>query len=315
MSSGVAGKPVEALLVVNPRSADGTTGTQWPRFARMFDHAGIQAETRFTEGPRHATELVRDGLRAGHRLIVIVGGDGSINEAVNGFYEPDGTAIAPDAELGIVCRGTGCDYIKSHGIPKREDEAIALLTRDRRRTVDVGSLRFQDASGSQRQRLFCNIAEAGLGGAVVQRVNQRSKRLGGFASFLLSTLTTFTTYRNTPMTLSFDGGPPETLVAADLVVGIGSYFGGGMRVLPDARLDDGLFDVLVMGDFDRSEFFTNIWRVYRGTHLTHPKIRHLRARTVTVDSPEPLLLEVDGELAGVAPATFSLLPGALSLRC
>lgn len=305
---------MDAFLIVNPRSADGTTGTQWPRFARMFEHAGIHAETRFTEGPRHATELVREGLRAGHRLIVIVGGDGSINEAVNGFFEPDGTPIAPEAELGIVCRGTGCDYIKSHGIPKREDEAIAVLKRGRSRAVDVGSIRFQDASGLQRQRFFCNIAEAGLGGAVVERVNQRSKRLGGFASFLLSTLTTFTTYRNSPMTVSFDGGPPETLVAADLVVGIGSYFGGGMRVLPDARLDDGLFDVLVMGDFDRSEFFSNIWRVYRGTHLTHPKIRHLRAQTVTVDSPAPLLLEVDGELAGVAPATFTLLPGALRVR-
>lgn len=305
---------MDAYLVVNPRSADGTTGAQWPRFARMLEQAGLHGEAHFTEGPGHATDLVREGLRAGHRRIVIVGGDGSINEAVNGFFEPDGTPLHPEAELGILCRGTGCDYIKSLGLPKREDLAVQRLLKASVRTVDVGRVQFRDEAGNTRQRHFCNIAEAGLGGAVVDRVNRSSKRLGGFATFLLSTLSTFVTYRNPRMTIQVDDLPPETLVASNLIVGVGSTFGGGMRILPEAQLDDGLFDVLIMGDLSRVELFANIARVYRGSHLTHPKIRHGRAKRVTVTSSEPLLLDVDGEQPGLAPATFTIVPGALKVR-
>ncbi len=306
---------MEAFLVVNPRSADGTTEAQWPRFARMLDEAGVVGQPHFTEGPGHATELVREGLAAGHRLIVVVGGDGTLNEAVNGFFDADGTPLNPNAELGVICRGTGCDFIKSLGIPKREDRALQRILTGSSRAIDVGRVRFHDATGQERVRYFLNIAEAGLGGAVVERVNRSSKRLGGFASFLLNTLATFATYRNGLMTVQFDGAPPESLRAANLVVGNGRYFGGGMCILPEAELDDGIFDVLIMGDLNRLELFTNIARVYRGSHLTHPKIRHLRAREIRVEGKAPLLLDVDGEQPGLAPATFTILPGALRVRC
>jgi YegS/Rv2252/BmrU family lipid kinase len=269
----------------------------------------------FTEGPGHATELVREGLAAGHRLIVVVGGDGTLNEAVNGFFDADGTPINPAAELGVICRGTGCDFIKSLGIPKREDLALQRILSGSSRAIDVGRVQFHDASGQEHGRYFLNIAEAGLGGAVVERVNRSSKRLGGFASFLLNTLATFATYRNGPMTVQIDGAPPETLQAANLVVGNGRYFGGGMCILPEAELDDGIFDVLIMGDLNRFELFTNIARVYRGSHLSHPKIRHMRARQIRVEGRAPLLLDVDGEQPGLAPATFTILPSALRVRC
>lgn len=281
----------------------------------MLDQAGLQAEPRFTEGPGHATQLVREGLAGGHRLVVAVGGDGTVNEAVNGFFAPDGSPLQPGAEFGVICRGTGCDFIKSHGIPKREDLALERILRGSSRSIDLGRVRFEKPSGQPQSRIFCNIAEAGLGGAVVERVNRSSKRLGGFASFLLGTLATFATYRNSPMTLEVDDSAPETLVASNLVVGLGRYFGGGMCILPEARVDDGYFDVLVMEDLSRLELFTNIARVYRGSHLSHAKIRHLRARELRVTSSAPLLLDVDGEQPGLTPATFSLLPGALRLRC
>lgn len=280
----------------------------------MLEAAGLQAEAHFTEGPGHATRLVAEGIRAGHRFIVAVGGDGTLNEAVNGFFDPEGQAIAPDAELGVLCRGTGCDFIKSMGIPRSEELAIQRLVSGVSRPIDVGRVQFQSASGQESIRYFLNIAEAGLGGAVVARVERTSKRLGGFASFLMGTLATFAAYRNRPMTLRFDDGPAETLVAANLVVGNGRYFGGGMCILPEAELDDGFFDVLLMGDFTRRELFGNIAKVYRGRHLTHPKVRHLRARKITVSSPEPLLLDVDGEQPGLGPATFTLLPRAIRVR-
>jgi YegS/Rv2252/BmrU family lipid kinase len=305
---------MEALFIVNPRSADGTTGSQWPRLERMIAREGLRGAVRFTEGPGHATQLTREGLTAGHRLIVTVGGDGTINETVNGFFDMEGNPLAPEAELGLIGRGTGCDFIKSLGIPKREDLAVRRILGGSPQAIDLGRVTFHDAAGRERMRYFGNIAEVGLGGAVVERVNRASKRFGGFASFLMSTLATIATYQNRPMTLQIDDASPETLVAVNLVVGNGCYFGGGMRILPGAELDDGWLDVLIMGDLARLELFGNLAKVYRGTHLTHPKVRHLRARRLCVTSPEPLLLDVDGEQPGQVPATFTLQPAALRLR-
>lgn len=303
------------LLVVNPRSADGSTGALWPRIARTLEQAGVQGEVRFTEGPDHATRLVREGLAAGPRRVVVVGGDGTVNEAINGFFDLDGQPVQPEAELAVLCRGTGCDFVKSLRIPRLEPLAIERIAQGTTRPIDVGRVRYTDARGQDAVRYFCNIAEAGLGGAVVDRVNRSSKRLGGFLTFLGSTLLTFATYRNTPMTLTIDDLPAEQLLASNVVIGNGRYFGGGMCILPEAALDDGRFDVLVMGDLDRLELFANIAKVYQGTHLSHPKLRHLRASRVRIDSPEPLLLDVDGEQPGVTPAEFTLLPGALKVRC
>lgn len=304
---------MDAFLVVNPRSAGGRTGTDWPRVARKLEAAGLQVKARFTEGPGHATELTREGLRDGHQRIVAVGGDGTINEVVNGFFEADGRSLNPEAALGVLCRGTGCDFIKTHGIPKQEDAAIQRLATATPRSIDIGRVEHLDALGQRSIRYFCNIAEAGMGGAAVRRVNSGSKRLGGFASFLIGTLQTFATYQNHPMTLQLDDHPPESLVGCDVIIGIGRYFGGGMCVLPQAQPDDGVFDILILGDLSRFELFANVARVYFGTHLSHPKVRHLQARRVKVSSSAPLLLETDGEQPGVTPATFTLLPGALKL--
>lgn len=305
---------MEALFIVNPRSADGTTGSQWARLERMITREGLKGEARFTEGPGHATALVRTALAEGHRLIVAVGGDGTVNEVVNGFFSPTGDALAPDAELGLLCRGTGCDFIKSLGIPKREDLALQRIRQGSSRPIDLGRADFRDAAGRETLRYFDNIAEAGLGGAVAGRANRSSKALGGFASFLVSTLATVATHRSQPMTVQWDDEAPLTLTALNVVVGNGRYFGGGMHILPQAELDDGLFDVLLMGDLGRGELVRNLAKVYTGKHLTHPKVRHLRARRVKITSTEPVLLDLDGEQPGLAPVTFTLQPAALRVR-
>lgn len=305
---------MDALFIVNPRSADGTTGSQWARLEAMITREGLRGEARFTEGPGHATELVRSALAEGQRLIIAVGGDGTVNEVVNGFFSPQGASLAIDAELGLICRGTGCDFIKSLGIPKREDLAAKRIYHGSSQVIDLGRADFRDAEGRQTSRFFGNIAEAGLGGAVAARANRRSKALGGFASFLMSTLATVATHQPQPMTVQFDDAPPETLKALNLVVGNGRYFGGGMHILPGAQLDDGFFDVLLMGDLGRGELMRNLAKVYLGKHLSHPGLRHLRARRVQVSSSEPLLLDLDGEQPGVAPATFTIQPAALRVR-
>ncbi len=315
MTYGAKSNPVNAFFVVNPRSADGTTGTHWPRLSRLIEKAGLRGEVRFTEGPDHATQLVREALAVGHRLVVAVGGDGTVNEVINGFFDPMGSAVNAEAELGLLGRGTGCDFIRSLGIPKREDLALARIAAGSSRTIDVGCVTYVDGSGAERIRYFGNIAEAGLGGAVVERVNRSSKRFGGFATFLMGTLVTLATYESSAITLQIDEQEPESLVASNLIVGNGRYFGGGMCILPTAELEDGYFDVLIMGDLSRLERFSNIAKVYRGTHLAHRKLRHLRARRVRVESALPLRLDIDGEQPGFTPATFTIRPAALRIRC
>lgn len=301
-----------AVFIVNPRSANGATGARWPALEAYLRDVGLEGQTRYTRGPDDARRLTVEALAAGSRLVVAVGGDGTIHEVVNGFFDPQAPADH-GAELGILPCGTGGDLIRTLGISRNPYHAAERLLKGAPRRFDVGLARFQ-AGGREITRYFVNIAEVGLGGAVVERVNRTSKALGGFVSFLAGTLATFATYRPGELTITVDAEPPRTLRAWNVVVGNGRYFGGGMRILPEAQPDDGLFDVMVVGDVPRSALFSNVAAIYRGTHLQARGVEHFRAREVTVEAQEPLLLDLDGELPGQSPVTFRLVPGALGIR-
>jgi YegS/Rv2252/BmrU family lipid kinase len=304
-----------AVAVVNPRSANGSTARRWPALEQQLRAAGIACEGRFTQGPGDGTRVAAAALREGVPLILAVGGDGTINEVANGFFATDGTPIAPTATLGVLPRGTGSDFIKTMGIPRHEDMAIATLAQGHTRRLDVGFATFDGLDGQPGARVFLNVAEVGLGGAVVDRVNKTSKAFGGFLSFLVGTLATFATYRNQRVRVSFDDGEVRDGVVAGVVVGNCRYFGGGMEILPGAVPDDGRLDALIMGALTRAELYANIWQVYRGTHLRHPKLYHRVAREVHIQAPEPCLVELDGELVGRTPVHVKLIPGALAVLC
>lgn len=298
-----------AVFVVNPRSANGATGARWPALEAYMRDQGLAGETRYTTGPEDARLLTAEALRAGARLVVAVGGDGTINEVVNGFMDV-GRA---DAELGILPCGTGGDLIRTLGIARNPYRAAEHLLKGAPRRLDVGRARFM-AGETQVERAFLNIAEAGLGGSVVDRVNHTTKALGGFVSFLAGTLATFASYEPCEITLTVDDQAPRRLRAWNVVVGNGRYFGGGMRILPEAEPDDALFDVMVVGDVPRTALFANVVAIYRGTHLRQAGVEHFRARRVKVESERPLLLDLDGEQPGTGPVTFELAPGALCVR-
>ncbi|HEY9854550.1 MAG TPA: diacylglycerol kinase family protein [Stenomitos sp.] len=299
-----------AVFIVNPRSANGATGARWPALERYLRDRGLAGETCYTTGPGDARRFAAEALRAGARLVVAVGGDGTINEVVNGFFDAGHPA---DSELGILPCGTGGDLIRTLGIARDPYRAAEHLRQGKARRIDVGRARFR-ADGETVERHFLNIAEAGLGGAVVDRVNRTSKAFGGFVSFLVGTLATFATYQPAEITLTVEGGVPQRLRAWNVVVGNGRYFGGGMRILPGAEPDDGLFDVMVVGDVPRRALFANVVALYRGTHLHQAGVQHFRAREVTVEAARPLLLDLDGEQPGTSPVTFQLLPGVLNVR-
>ena len=300
------------LVIVNPAARNGAVGRRWEKLGSQLSALGIDAETAHTERPGHASELVRDGLRNGPRLVVAVGGDGTVNEVVNGFFD-GAAAIAPGSELAVVPIGTGRDGARTYGISGKPERAIALLVDGATRTIDLGRATYTAHAGGEESRIFLNIASCGLSGAVAERANRTSKRLGGTPAFLWATIATFAGWKNVPFRITIDGEQRE-LVANNTIVANGRYFGGGMHIAPGARTDDGLLDAIVFGDVGRLDLALNLHRLYRGTILRHPKASHRLARSVLVEPAQALPIEIDGEQPGVTPVRFEVLPAALRLR-
>jgi len=300
-------------VVVNPASANGTTAKRWPEIAALLKQEGLKFTELVTTAPGDATRLARQALEDGCGLVISVGGDGTANEVVNGFFAGDGP-VREGAAVAFISMGTGGDLIKTLGIPKDPAEAARHLINSDRRRVDIGRVTYVKHDGETGTRYFINIAGLGLDGDTVDRVNRTSKALGGFVSFLWGTVVSLLLYRNQPMKISVDGEPvldaPVTLV----VIGNGRYFGGGMCIAPRAEMDDGLFDVIILSDLSKPALLANLPKVYRGSHLEHPRITSLRGRKVVIDSSGSALLDLDGEQPGRAPAQIEMLPSALLLQ-
>jgi YegS/Rv2252/BmrU family lipid kinase len=302
-----------ALFVVNPAAGGGAARRRWPGLETYARSLGIAPDVVFTDGPGHATAIVRDAVSDGRRLIAVVGGDGTVNEAVNGFFDADGTPVGRETELAIVAVGTGRDTIRTYGIPKRADEALRLVANGRSRLVDVGWAEFTTDGGAPGRRAFINAGSCGMTGQVAERATHTTRRLGGTAAFMWATVTTFVAWKNVPLEVEIDDERLD-LVGNNAIVANGCYLGGGMRLCPDAKPDDGLLDVLVWGDVTKLDLARTLHKLYRGTHVDHPKATMRKAHRVSVRSTEPLPLELDGEQPGQAPVTFTVLPGSLRLR-
>jgi YegS/Rv2252/BmrU family lipid kinase len=240
-------------------------------------------------------------------LLVVVGGDGSVNEVANGIAGLEGVEIA------VIPRGTGWDFARTYGIPHKLDGAIEVALTGAPRTIDLGRVFFRAWDGSEGEAYFANVASAGMSGAIAQRANQTTKALGGKVSYLWATLAVFARWQNSELRVSVDDEIRDGRMH-DVVVANGRTFGGGMIICPEAEPDDGLFDVLTIGDLTKRDLLATLPKTYRGKHLPHPKAELLRGSVVTVDAREPLPIELDGEQPGRTPVRFEIAPGALRIR-
>ena len=300
--------PEKTIFLVNPASANGSTGRRWPELARRAAAAGLEGATLFSERQGHLAELAREAALDGAELLVVVGGDGSVNEVVNGL-----AGLGRQPEVAVVPRGTGWDFSRTFGIPRKVDDAVHVALEGDVRTIDVGRASYRAWDGSDATASFANVASAGMSGAIAKRANETSKALGGKASYLWATFAVFSGWAATEIEVAVDGerraGP-----MFDVVVANGRFFGGGLEICPEAEPDDGLFDVLTIGDVTKRDLVQTMPRMYRGTHLPHPKAELLRGSSVTVTSETPLPIELDGEQPGTTPVTFEVTAGALRLR-
>ena len=297
----------DTVFLVNPASANGATGKHWPEIARRAATRGLEGDTFFSDAPGHLTTLGREAALGGAKLLVVVGGDGSVNEVANGIYDLTGPEVA------VIPRGTGWDFVRTYGIPHKLDGAIDVALQGGTRVVDLGRALYRAWDGSDAEAYFANVASAGMSGAIAERANQTTKALGGKVSYLWATVAVFSRWQNSEIRLSVDdeirGGRMH-----DVVVANGRCFGGGMQICPDAEPDDGLFDVLTIGDLTKRDLLTTLPKTFWGKHLPHPKAELLRGSVVTVDSTEPLPIELDGEQPGTTPVRFEIVPRALRVR-
>jgi YegS/Rv2252/BmrU family lipid kinase len=240
-------------------------------------------------------------------LLVVVGGDGTVNEVVNGLAGREGP------ELAVIPRGTGRDFVRTYGIPHKLDEALRTARDGRTREIDLGRARFRSWQGEPAEWYFANIASAGMSGAIAKRANETSKALGGKISYFWATFAVFARWRTSELTVTV-GGETRRARMHDVVVANGRYFGGGMMICPGAEPDDGVFDVLLIGSLTKRDLLLTLPKTYRGKHLPHPKAELLRGPTVEIEAPEPLPVELDGEQPGTTPARFEIVPRALRLR-
>lgn len=295
-------------LIVNPVAGAGRTAKKWPQVMGLLQSAGLRFEHDLTEAPGHARELAKLAAKKGYELVVTVGGDGTINEVVNGLYDAGNMA---DVMLGIICTGTGSDYIRTIGIPQAYQEACLCLKSPSKFAVDVGVVEYF-SDNQMVKRLFVNFAGLGFDAEIVKVTTQKYKTLNSTASYLAGLFTALLHYRNKQVTIILDGELTEKKVCAVLVSN-GKYGGGGMFAAPGADLTDGLLDVLIIGDLSKPDLLWSLPRVYRGTHLTHPKVTMKRAREIEIKSAEAMFLQADGELLGGLPARFYILPAALNV--
>jgi diacylglycerol kinase (ATP) len=240
------------------------------------------------------------------KLLVVVGGDGSVNEVANGIAQQD-------VEIAVIARGTGWDFIRTYGIPHKIEDAIDVALNGEPREIDLGRVTYRAWAGGDETRWFANVGSVGMSGAIAQRANDTSKALGGKVSYLWATLAVFARWQVSDVRVSVDDVERSGRMH-DVVVANGRYFGGGMMITPEASSSDGVFDVLLIGDLTKRDLMVTLPKTYRGKHLPHPKAELLRGATVTVDATSPLPVELDGEQPGTTPVRFEIVPRALRLR-
>ena len=302
------------MLICNPVSGTGQGVARLAVCRRILDRPGIHHASATTGGRGDAARLARAAVASGCSAVVAIGGDGTFFEVVNGVMPPgphDG-AGAP-IPVGLIQAGRGSDFGRSAGLPTDVEAACTRLLAARTEAIDLGHVVYRAFNGQSQSRYFANAAGLGFDAEVAQRANSGPRIMDGTVTYLGSLLATLGSYRNKRLNLHIDGETKWRDRANSVVIANGQFFGGGMKIAPEASLSGGNFSVVVLGNLGKLDLIRNVPKVYDGSHASHPKVSMLTGKEVEVTSPDRLLLQADGEVLGTAPAAFMVVPGALRL--
>lgn len=297
------------LVIINPNAGKGKGKKDSTRIQNLLTKAGFDYSIRFTENKGHAVNHTLEGIEQGYRRIIIVGGDGTLNEVVNGIFLSK--ACKPgEITVGLIPVGTGNDWGRMFGISLNYESAIETIRAGRTMLHDIGYVTYHEGE-TRHERYFINIAGLGFQSVVVRRSNtQKEKGRGGKMIYFYSLLRTLLTYRNAPAEITLDGEKINADVFS-VNIGNGRFSGGGMSQTPDAIPDDGLLDVTIINNMGKIEIIRNLKLLYDGTILSHPKIDGYRCRKMAVTSESLLYADADGETLGHTPVEFSIIPSGL----
>lgn len=303
-------------VIINPTAASGAAARKRDAVAHALRAAGGNPELVETRGPTDAARLIREARADGVECVVIVGGDGTLNDAVQGYLERDGS-VQMTPTLALIPSGTGGDFRRTFGLSENIDEAARRLLTATPRPLDVGRLSLTGHDGTRLQRLFINITSFGIGGLTDRIVNAGPKWIGGKAAFLLGTLRAMLVYRSASVRVTVDGAVSLEAPIFNVALANGRYFGGGMLIAPDADPADGLFDVVALHDMSRAQGIALARYIYSGSHLGQPGVKVARGRVIEAEplaAAEEVLIDMDGETPGRLPLRAEVVPGALRLR-
>jgi YegS/Rv2252/BmrU family lipid kinase len=305
---------METLFIINPVAARGTTFKLWVETRPHLTALGIELREHLTTRSGEAAEVTREAIRQGIARVVAVGGDGTLNEVVNGYLDESGKALNPEASLGLLPSGTGSDFRRSLGLRTRED-SIRALACGRTRLVDAIRIEFTSGDGAELSRFGINVTSFGLGGETVALVNKWRESVpswvGGRARFIAAAISALSRLRSVSLRIRLDSDREVAVSSNLIVVANGRYAGGGMMLAPNAELDDGLLDVIVTDRLSRFDIVKELRRIGRGGHLNNPKVSELRAGDVSIGATEPMPIDIDGEMLGYTPAHLRVLPAVV----
>ena len=285
-----------ALAIVNPAAGKGAGARLMPRIARDLAAAGVDADVVATPAPGEAARLASHAVEEGYTRVIAVGGDGTANEVANGLVDTQVT-------LALYPIGLGNDFARALGYPRRRKQIASFINRAQRRRIDVG-----EANG----RVFLNATGVGIDGHVAERVLAVSRIVGPTLGYFVGSLASIATFEPPTMRIRIDGQTREGRHMMVLAAN-GTHFGSGMRVAPHAKLDDGMFDVIVGGDLSRWHSIVSLAKIYRGAHIDGKRIFEFRASSVDVDFDRPLPGQLDGEFTRLSGLRMRVRPRALTV--
>ena len=297
-----------AKLIVNPTAGAGKTARYLPHILELMGSISLDFDYQLTESPGHAVEIAQLAVNDGYQVVISVGGDGTINEVVNGLYS---SGNINNISLGIISTGTGADYIRTLGIPRPYHEAYKRFIDPVIVKADLGLVECV-YNGQSSSRVFVNFAGLGFDAEIVRATTQTFKMLGDRPSYLMGLFSTLTLYKNRSVNLEINGESADRKICT-VMMSNGKYGGGGMLTAPNADPYDGLFDVVIIGDLSKPDLLWSLPMIYKGTHLSHPKVSVRRAKDVKINTEKKMSVQADGDLIGETPAQFKILPGILNV--
>jgi YegS/Rv2252/BmrU family lipid kinase len=300
------------MAIVNPASAGGKTAEIWPTQSSIFKHAFKNFKEVYSDSAGAAVEIAQKAVSLNYDYIMAVGGDGTVNEIVNGMLA-ERSDNNSSTKLIISAHGTGSDLSRALSLPDEPGAVVERIKRGQSRDVHLIKAKFFDHQGKKTDRYFINIADCGMGAEVAKKLNQSKKTIDGSLSYLVKIFQTLFSYQNKYLKVETDQKILYQGALNSVIIANGNYFGGGINIAPEADLFDDKINLILLKDFSKPAIIYNLVKAYQGSHLSHPLVESHFVKEIKINSEEVVELEMDGESVGIIDAEFKISSKKIAL--